>query len=97
MADESPTNSALSSDRGLPLGNSAGTGGRRRLHVFVDQNSTPIPVTDPVQWDTIIPTHPDDFTTVWTYTLSAVVTQVITLVYPDLCHTGDPTITKVIP
>ena len=44
MADESPSVSALSTDRGLPVGNSPGTGGRRRLHVFIDQNGDPIPV-----------------------------------------------------
>jgi len=37
MADETPSTAGLTMDRGLALGNSAGTSGRRRLHVFMDQ------------------------------------------------------------
>lgn len=46
MADlEVPATVALSMDRGIPLGNSLGPSGRRRLHVLLDQDlSNPIPV-----------------------------------------------------
>lgn len=98
MADETVVTQRLVMDRTEPLGNTEGSNNRRRLHVFVDQLSgEAIPTKDEIDWDTITPTHPDDFTVVWTYTLVAVTTQVITVVYPDKCHTGDPTITRSIP
>jgi len=51
MALETPTNSSLIMDRGIPLGNSEDIDQRRALHVKIkNKNSEPIPVaTVPVQ------------------------------------------------
>lgn len=93
---ESFANSSLLMDRGIPLGNSEDTFGRRALHTKVANDVTePIPVTGsftaspggfapPANTDAMQASYPDSVTEVYQYYLGGLagtLLQTITVVY----------------
>ena len=77
MSDETPSISALNMDRGLPLGNSQDSDGRRAFHVLDKQKF----ITKP--FDSFEVSYPDAVTEVWTFKLNGVTQQTATFVYTD--------------
>ena len=78
MADETSSLSALIMDRGLPVGNSAGSDGRRALHTRVTAGKL---VTE--AFDSVYATYPDSVTEVYTYQLAASTVATVTVIYTD--------------
>lgn len=98
MADETPSISALTQDRGLPIGNSEDTFGRRSAHVKIGNlPSEPVPISGtfsadfggfapPANTDACQVTYPDPVTEVYEFFtggLAGTLLQTNTVVYTD--------------
>ena len=78
MADEVYSVAALSQDRGLPLGNSPGSDGRRALHVRPSSGQFITEV-----FDGIDATYPASDTEVYAYSLQGSPVATLTVVYTN--------------